>query len=70
MVTTVDTYYLVKACRNIADEMEKGGNSADANIIRRLCHRADEFSTEPINWRDDPDAIVEDDEPMIGRDYA
>lgn len=25
---------------------------------------------EPINWRDDPDAIVEDDEPMIGRDYA
>lgn len=24
----------------------------------------------PINWRDDPDAIVEDDEPLIGRDYA
>ena len=24
----------------------------------------------PINWRDDPTAIVEDDEPMIGRDYA
>lgn len=23
----------------------------------------------PINWRDDPEAIVEDDEPMIGRDY-
>ncbi len=23
-----------------------------------------------INWRDDPDAIVEDDEPMVGRDYA
>jgi hypothetical protein len=23
-----------------------------------------------INWRDDPDAIVEDDEPQIGRDYA
>ena len=23
-----------------------------------------------INWRDDPDAIVEDDEPHIGRDYA
>ena len=22
-----------------------------------------------INWRDDPDAIVEDDEPQIGRDY-
>lgn len=29
--------------------------------------------TEPeleINWRDDPGAIVEDDEPQIGRDYA
>lgn len=24
----------------------------------------------PINWRDDPDAIVEDDEPQIGRDYS
>ena len=23
-----------------------------------------------INWRDDPAAIVEDDEPQIGRDYA
>jgi hypothetical protein len=23
-----------------------------------------------INWRDDPDAFVEDDEPQIGRDYA
>lgn len=23
-----------------------------------------------INWRDDPTAIVEDDEPMVGRDYA
>lgn len=23
-----------------------------------------------INWRDDPGAIVEDDEPQIGRDYA
>lgn len=23
-----------------------------------------------INWRDDPAAIVEDDEPMVGRDYA
>jgi hypothetical protein len=23
-----------------------------------------------INWRDDPDAIVEDDEPQNGRDYA
>jgi hypothetical protein len=23
-----------------------------------------------INWRDNPDAIVEDDEPQIGRDYA
>jgi hypothetical protein len=26
--------------------------------------------TAKINWRDDPDAIVEDDEPQIGRDYA
>ena len=25
---------------------------------------------EAINWRDDPEAIIEDDEPMIGRDYA
>lgn len=24
----------------------------------------------PINWRDDPGAIVEDDEPQIGRDHA
>lgn len=24
----------------------------------------------PINWRDEPTAIVEDDEPQIGRDYA
>jgi hypothetical protein len=24
----------------------------------------------PINWANDPDAIVEDDEPQIGRDYA
>lgn len=24
----------------------------------------------PINWAKDPDAIVEDDEPQIGRDYA
>lgn len=22
------------------------------------------------NWRDDPNAIVEDDEPQVGRDYA
>lgn len=28
------------------------------------------LSKQPINWRDDPDAIVEDDEPQIGRDYA
>lgn len=27
-------------------------------------------TTDPINWRDDPAAIVEDDEPMVGRDYA
>lgn len=24
----------------------------------------------PINWGSDPNAIVEDDEPHIGRDYA
>lgn len=24
----------------------------------------------PINWKSDPDAVVEDDEPMTGRDYA
>jgi hypothetical protein len=24
----------------------------------------------PINWTNDPDAIVEDDEPQTGRDYA
>lgn len=27
-------------------------------------------SDTPINWVNDPDAIVEDDEPQIGRDYA
>jgi hypothetical protein len=27
-------------------------------------------AAQPINWRDDPAAIVEDDEPMVGRDYA
>ena len=70
MTTTVNTAHLVKTCRDIADEMEKGGNRTDANIIRGLCHRAEELSPTPINWRDDPDAIVEDDEPMIGRDYA
>lgn len=30
------------------------------------------FAGDPdaINWRDDPSAIVEDDGPMVGRDYA
>jgi hypothetical protein len=27
-------------------------------------------SPKPINWRDDPSAIVEDDDPQVGRDYA
>ena len=31
---------------------------------------ADAGEGKPINWRDDPSAIVEDDEPQIGRDYA
>jgi hypothetical protein len=35
-----------------------------------VCIRADFAEPEAkINWRDDQDAIVEDDEPQIGRDY-
>lgn len=26
-------------------------------------------AAQPINWRDDTEAIVEDDMPMVGRDY-
>ena len=35
-----------------------------------VCPCCGRQTTNAINWRDDPDAIVEDDEPQIGRDYA
>ena len=35
-----------------------------------LAIRAEFAAPPPITWATDPDAIVEDDEPQIGRDYA
>lgn len=47
------------------------GNVRAGDILRACQHVLKEMhETETINWRDDPDAIVEDDEPMVGRDYA
>lgn len=34
-----------------------------------LRHPAHPHAQPQINWRDEPSAIVEDDTPMIGRDY-
>ena len=49
----------------------------DPEVWREICEatgaaalaRMTEASPRPINWRDDQEAVVEDDEPMIGRDY-
>lgn len=41
-----------------------------AIIAARAAIEAHAVSTAPpINWRDDPEAVVEDDSPMIWRDY-
>ena len=45
------------------DEAAKAAAQADYEA-------APDQGERPINWRDDPDAVVEDDEPQIGRDYA
>lgn len=41
-----------------------------AAISTRAARSAPAKEGDRINWRNDPDAIVEDDEPQIGRDYA
>ena len=50
------------ALEYISDSMERHGA---LEAIRAL----PAVQPDKINWRDDPDAIVEDDEPQIGRDY-
>ena len=61
-----------------ADWIEATINDMSANeeATQAAIHRAYQMGLDaalkepkPINWRDDPDAIVEDDEPQIGRDY-
>lgn len=44
---------------------DEDGFSAVTTFLARMM----EASPRPINWRDDQEAVVEDDEPMIGRDY-
>ena len=39
-------------------------------VAREMAEKVLRHPAHPqINWRDDPSAIVEDDTPMIGRDY-
>jgi len=45
----VNTPYLVQTSREIADEMERSDNRIDANVIRGLCHRADELLKDTRN---------------------
>jgi hypothetical protein len=42
----------------------------DAETLINLVRSYGEKDAPKINWRDDPEAFVEDDEPQVGRDYA
>jgi hypothetical protein len=55
-------------------ELRLGGTSKTITLIEIVAtiraRKGGAAQPAPINWRDDPSAIVEDDEPQIGRDYA